>query len=441
MSNLFLSGFFIMLLLSGCGFDGTPTRHNDFTPLTSIEITAVPQTIAALTSTKLTATGNFSGLFTRDITDQVVWSSASPNVAEFITAANPNRVTGHIPGTAILTATVGSVTATFKLTVSDATITALTITPATPSVPKGLPSQFTASGTFSDSTTQDLTFDAVWASDAPTVATVSNDPASKGLAQALAIGTATISATFGSVSGSTPLTVTVPVLQSITVTPANPSILSLSSGNFQATGNYSDKSTKDITALAAWSSSRPDFATIASGGAATTLAQGPTTISATMDGVSGTTNLKVTGGNLIGFLLPNTGISLVEGSVFRMTATGTFTNNITRDITGSVVWSAANPALAEVTPSGGNLAFLNAKAVTPLTPLITVTATVGGKSIPATVTVNAPVPSSLLIAVPSTILPGGLTAGTTARFTATASFNDGSTQDVTSSATWTSTGA
>src|SRR5512138_11418 len=112
MTNLLRSGFIMMVLLSGCGSNGTPTRNNDFTPLTSIQISAATPTIAAHTSTRLSATGNYSGLFTRDITDKVVWSSGSPNVAGFVTASSPNRVTGHIPGTAILTATVGNVSST-----------------------------------------------------------------------------------------------------------------------------------------------------------------------------------------------------------------------------------------------------------------------------------------------------------------------------------------
>ena len=235
----------MVLLLSGCGWNGTPTRANDFVPLTSIEITAVSPTIAAGTSTKLSVKGNFSGLFTRDITGQAVWSSDSPNVAGFITAASPNRVTGLVPGTAVLTATVGSVSATFKLTVSSATITTLTITPSAPTLAKGLNTRFTVSGAFSDSTTQDLTNDVTWSSSVPAVATVSDAAGSKGFAQALAVGTSTITATLNGKSGTTLLTVKEPVLQSITLSPANPSILTLSTGSFQATGHYSDGSTAD----------------------------------------------------------------------------------------------------------------------------------------------------------------------------------------------------
>ncbi len=450
MINLLWSVVFMVLLLSGCGWNGTPTRNNDFTPLTSIEISAVSPTVAAGTSTKLSVKGNFSELFTRDITDQVVWSSDTPTVAGFITAASPNRVTGKIPGTAILTATMGSVSATFKLTVSSATVTALTITPAAPSIAKGLAAKFTVLGTFSDSTTQDLTIDATWASSAPAVATVSDVVGSKGFAQTLTVGTSTITATFNGISDTALLTVTEPVLQSIAVTPANPSVLSLSTtDSFTATGTYSDGSTKIITDQVNWASSSIGIATIAtSGGAATTLSQGTTSISATPlpsvpsdPGVSGATNLKVTGGNLNNFTVSPAIVTLVKGTVGRITATGTFSNGSRRDITGAptgaFTWSPANSSLASVTAAGGNLVWLNALAVTPTT-IITATS---GTLTPFTTTLTViDAPQLLSIAIFTTspeLTAGSLTAGTSARFTVTATFN-GATQDVTTLSTWTS---
>lgn len=102
MINLLWSAVFMVLLVSGCGWNGTPTRQNDFTPLASIEISAVSSTIAAGTSTKLSATGVFvGGLPAGDITDKVIWSSDTPLVASFpyTTSPNKNRVVGGIaPG-------------------------------------------------------------------------------------------------------------------------------------------------------------------------------------------------------------------------------------------------------------------------------------------------------------------------------------------------------
>jgi hypothetical protein len=442
MFNLAWSGIVMLLLISGCGWNGTPTRNNDFIPLASIEISAVSptidvsRTIAAHTSTTLSVKGNFSASFTRDVTDQVVWSSSSPAVAGFVTATNPNRVTALAPGTAILTATVGGVSAAFTLTVSPAIVTTLTITPAAPSIFKGLTTQLSVLGTFSDGTTQDLNFDADWASTAPAVATVSNSAAGKGFVQAVAVGTTTITATFSGTSGSTLLTVKEPVLQSITVTPVNPSLLSLSSGIFKVTGNYSDGSTPDITSQASLSSSNTAIATIDGSGAVTTLLQGTTTISASMNGVTGTSNLRVTGGNLTGITLTPATVTLVKGTVGRIKATGTFISGNTssvRDITGAVTWTPANTDIVTVTTPGGNVAWLSPVTVTPVSVPTTVTAKHGTVTAAATLTVTAP--QLQLITISPTTLD--LAAGTGSRLSVQATFN-GEIHDVTANANWTS---
>ena len=80
----------------------------------------------------------------------------------------------------------------------------IAVTPANPSIGKGLTQPFTATGTFSDTSTQDLTNQVTWASATMTVATIT----SGGLATAVGTGTSTISATLGGVMGSTVLTVT-----------------------------------------------------------------------------------------------------------------------------------------------------------------------------------------------------------------------------------------
>ena len=89
--------------------------------------------------------------------------------------------------------------------------------------------------------------------------------------------------------------VTAPVtLTSIAVTPAAPSIAVGLTQQFTATGTYSDSSTKDLTSTATWTSSTPTFATIATGGLATAIAAGSTTITATSGTITGTTTLTVT---------------------------------------------------------------------------------------------------------------------------------------------------
>ena len=83
------------------------------------------------------------------------------------------------------------------------TLNSIAVTPANPTIQAGATQQFTATGTYSDSSTQNITSQVTWASATTTVATIN----ASGLASGVAAGTSTISATQGAVSGSTVLTV------------------------------------------------------------------------------------------------------------------------------------------------------------------------------------------------------------------------------------------
>jgi hypothetical protein len=150
--------------------------------------------------------------------------------------------------------------------------------------------------------------------------------------------------------------------------------------------------------------------------------------------VSGTSSLKATGGNLAVLNIAPVVVSLVKGTVGRITATGTFTNGSVRDVTGAVTWSTANAAIATVTAPGGNLAWLNALAATPAGVPVEVTARYGAETATTSLTVTAPTISSFAI-IPTML---DLTANAVSRFTATAFFSDGTSQDVTASSDWTS---
>lgn len=429
MGKLLWRVFVMMLLVSGCGWDGTPTREDDISPVTSITISADYSTIAKGTSVRLKATGHISGLGTRtrDLTDKVKWSSSTTNAA-FNSTVFPSRVTGVSEGNPVITATYGNLPSVpYTLTVSGAKISSITVTPDKPTVPNGLTQQFTATGTFDDGTTQNITLDAVWDSVATSVATISKAEISNGLATAVASsGTSDITATFGSLTGSTVMTATDPVVISIAVTPANSSVLSLSTKQFIATGTYSDSSSADITSKVTWSSSNTSFAAFgSSGGVATALAQGSTAITAKLDSVnvSGSTGLTVTGGNLSSIAVTPSAPALVKDTRTRLTATGTFTNGgirITRDITGVVAWTS-DSAAGTLTSGSGNLEWLNAGV--PGTATITAKAPTGTTGT-AALTVTAPALSSLSMSSSTLALtfdPDAAT-GTSGRLTATAAY-------------------
>jgi trimeric autotransporter adhesin len=127
---------------------------------------------------------------------------------------------------------------------------------------------------------------------ATSVATVS-----AGLATSVNYGTTTITASYGGQTATATLTVQAPTLVSITVSPSVYTIASGTAVQFHATGNYSDNSTLDLTSLVSWSSSDSTVATLsnASGsqGLATAVNPGSTTVTATLNGVSGTASVTV----------------------------------------------------------------------------------------------------------------------------------------------------
>ncbi len=95
------------------------------------------------------------------------------------------------------------------------TLTSIAVTPSSPSITGTGAQQFTATGTYSDMTTRNLTNLVTWASSATNVATITTGPgAGAGLATGVSPGPTTISAALN-VNGSTQLTVN-PVAPSIT---------------------------------------------------------------------------------------------------------------------------------------------------------------------------------------------------------------------------------
>lgn len=82
-------------------------------------------------------------------------------------------------------------------------LTSIAVTPAHSSVGLTQTQQFTATGTYADNSSRDLTTQVTWQSSAPSKATIS----SSGLATGVASGPTTISANLGGISGSAPLVI------------------------------------------------------------------------------------------------------------------------------------------------------------------------------------------------------------------------------------------
>jgi len=103
----------------------------------------------------------------------------------------------------MLKAGLGGVSGSSTVSVTAATLQFLTITPANGSIAAGTSQQCTVVGTFTDTTTQDITPYVQWSTSDPAIVIVTPG----GLALASGTGTATITASMNGVSGFTTLTV------------------------------------------------------------------------------------------------------------------------------------------------------------------------------------------------------------------------------------------
>jgi Bacterial Ig-like domain (group 2) len=203
-SIVILSVFAGSVSVAGCGGNGGSSSVEP--RLVSISISPSGGTINKGDNLQFAVTGTFSDGGQKPLTS-VTWTSSNPGVAT-VTAAG--LAAGVSQGNTTIQVSSGSVNTSVTLTVTAAAATAPTlvsiaVTPANSSVPVGQTQQFTAAGTFSDNSNLDLTNSVTWAPSNPTAVTIS----SAGLAMGVTAGqSTTISATQGSISGSTTLTVT-----------------------------------------------------------------------------------------------------------------------------------------------------------------------------------------------------------------------------------------
>jgi hypothetical protein len=328
--------------------------------LTSILVTPVNSSLIVGLNRQYMATGIYSDGTSENLTSLVTWASSDNTIAlpNASMQSTSGLVTGVATGTVQISASLAAVSAQATLTVTTGTLSSISVTPVISSVAVAQSRQFTATGIYSDGSTQNISAAVVWTSSNTQAATMNaNGGLNSGLATGQAAGVAQITATSGAISGSAELTVTAASLTSISVTPLNPVIVNGLTRQFSATGLYSDGSTADLTTVANWTS---DTVVVASmnasqtpaSGVATGLSAGTSLIRAGFAGVEGSTTLTVTAATLDSVEVSPGNASLAPNETEQFTATGTYTDGSTIDLTSIVIWTSANTAVAVMNASG-----------------------------------------------------------------------------------------
>jgi hypothetical protein len=200
-----LAALSVLALAAGCrGFFVNPT-------LTSITVAPTSASIIQGGTQQINATGNFNDGSTKDLTGSASWTSSATDIATvskggLVTAAT---TISNPPGTAIITATSGTITASSTITVNTGPLTAITISTTTPNPAAGQTVVFTALGTFSGSAQQqDITTQVTWTSSNTAVISTITSGSGAVLSTATSGATTDVTASLNGINSS-PLTVTV----------------------------------------------------------------------------------------------------------------------------------------------------------------------------------------------------------------------------------------
>ncbi|MFV2056092.1 MAG: Ig-like domain-containing protein [Thiohalomonadales bacterium] len=366
----------------------------------------------------------------RDITSESFWQTSNPKT---IAVSNASGTKGLATALSVGEAEVFAQFSQFVsnrstiLTV-DATLNSIQLKirdnadpAALLKLPLGASIELVAEGIFNDGANKDITNLVTWNSSDNNVASVSNAIKQKGVLSSMLVGQSDIGANFNGIDASPILlSVTEAVLQSTRLSPGSMNLTPGQSQLFMLTGIYSN-GPGDITVPVTWKSGDIGVATVQAG-TATAVSSGITTITTSVNNRAGITllasaALRVDNSALIS-IFPATGAVIKVNDLLPMSASGG---------RAPYTWKVSDINLATIGEFSGQLAALRSGT-------ITVTATDADQTASSTeITI---VPSISSITVSSNTNNKTVFSGDSISFQALATYSDGSSLDITSSAIW-----
>ena len=228
--------------------------------LTNLTIEPSDALVPAGTTIPLVARGTFSDGTTRDLTNEVSWTSTDDATATVTNVGGrgpAGLVTGVKAGTVTIAAFYGGIATKAQVTVLAATLSSIIVSPSGATATAGLRYQYTATGLYSDGSKADITAEVIWTTGDAGIATVSNVGGADGQLFARSAGTTTVTATLGPVSGSTTVTVTGASPVSLVLQPLATMTSLGTPVQYTATLILTNGTTRNVTGQAQWSSSNP----------------------------------------------------------------------------------------------------------------------------------------------------------------------------------------
>ncbi|MDR6882894.1 Ig-like domain-containing protein [Bacillus sp. 3255] len=356
---------------------------------------------------KVTLTASFKDGREVDVTSKAEWTTSSKDIAE----SRSGDITGLATGAATITAKYGTRTAVIQVSVG--VLKSLNVSEEKLVMKKGDTVTLTAEALYTDDTKKDVSSDVIWTSSNVKAVTVDG-----GKVKAVASGESTLTAQLDS------KTVTIPV-QVDMASDLSASVVNLvfdlnETRSVVLTATDSSGASRNVTNEAEWKTSNGAIAAV-SKGVVTPVSRGKATITATYGGKS--VSIPVEIGVVAGLVADKTYIVTKRGEQVQVKLTATLSDGTTKDVTEAATWKVNAYKLGTVT---NGLFTPTASGKT------TITGSFGGKM------VAIPVDIDSLKYLKTDVVKVELKEGSTAKVEALATYTDGSEEDVTKPALWTS---
>lgn len=371
-------------------------------------------TLAMEETSALTATAVYSDSTSGDVTVNSDWSSDKPAVATVYNGIVTAKAEGTATIVAVFTYSDGTKFSQAATVTVTKKVKALTQNVQSLDLRKAESGAIILTATYSDNTTDATVANkAVWSTSDAAVATVVN-----GAVKGISSGTATIIGVYG--KKTITVTVNVEVAKRIEADQPELALLLKDSSAVKLTATFQDGTQENVTSLAAWSSSDEAVADVLKG-VITGYKQGTAVITAKYG--TKTTTVEVTVDQTSKLVVDDQSVFLKTEEAQQLKLTAVYPDGTTKDVTGTAVWSSSDSSIAYVYK--GKIYGYTAGTAT-------ITATYGDKS----VQVDVDVAVARYLDLSEEQL--SLKTSSTHALTLTATYADGSTEDVTSKAAWSS---
>ena len=382
-----------------------------------------------------TATATYSDRSTQNVTSSAGWSENSTYASinssgKLTTSAVPSDQTVTVEASYTYNGTTETATKTVTITdvIVSPTLNSVTITGST-QVNENSGAQYALTANYSDGSSANVTGSASWSENSAyasiggsgylTTSSVTSDQS------------CTITASYGGRSDTHNVTIknVPPTLSSVTIT-GSTQVNESSGAQYALTANYSDGSSANVTNSASWSENSA-YASISGSGYLTTssvTSDQSCTITASYGGRSDTHNITIKNVPPTLNSVTITGSTQVnENSGAQYALTANYSDGTSTNVTNSASWSE-NSGYASISSSG----YLTTSSVTS-DQSCTITASYGGRSDTHNITIKNVPPTLSSVTITGS---AQVNESSGAQYALTANYSDGSSANVTNSASW-----